>query len=208
MHRVVDGSQAVRKNFSMLPLLFAMIVFLFMLVGAVTFLVFVALPPFRRFALSAALWCATWGPCTIALMTLAGLALVADAFISTNGGAQSLHSPTLLTTFGWAYLGAGVLLTVAVATVVAWLHQFIVHRFTFMLFRVYATLIVAGIGSVFGWSLSWWMISRGFAHVWVWSVLGMAILVGGFGAAAYSGARSLRGEAPSSVWVSQEEFTG
>jgi hypothetical protein len=193
----------------MLPLLFAIIVFLFMVVGAAVFLICVVVPPFRRFALSAALWCVTWGPCSVALMTLAGLALVADAFITKNGSAQSLHSPKLLSVFGWGYLIAGALSTAAVATVAAWLHQFIVRRFTFALFRVYATLIVAGIGSVFAWALSWWMLSRDTSHVWAWSLLSMLVLVAGFGAAAYRGARGLRGGAPKNLaWVSQEEFTG
>ena len=193
----------------MLPLLFAAIVYSFMLVGAVVFLVCVAIPPIRRFALSAALWCVTWGPCCVALLSLAGLALVADAFTTNNGDSQSFHSPRLLSAFGWGYLVLGSLSTAVLASGAAWLHQFIVRRFPFTLFRVYVTLIVAGIGSVFGWSLDWFMLSLQIPHVWVLSLLSMLVLVAAFGAAAYRGARSLRGGAPTNfAWVPQEEFTG
>jgi len=180
-----------------------------MLIGAVAFLICVLVPPVRRYALSVALWCVIWGPCSIALMTLAGLALVAAAFITKSGDVQSFHSPRLLSVFGRGYLIAGVLSTAAVATVAAWLHQFVVRRFTFALFRLYATVVVAGIGSVFGWCISWWMLSREVPYVWTWSLLSMLVLVAGFGAAGYKGARKLRGEAPRDfTWVSPEEFTG
>jgi hypothetical protein len=142
-------------------------------------------------------------------MTLAGLAVVADAFITKSGDVQSFHSARLLSVFGWEYLIAGTLFTAVAATVAAWLHQLVVRRFTFALFRLYATAVVAGIGSVFGWCLSWWMLSRETPYVWVWSLLGMLALVAGFGTAAYKSARGLRGEAPTTfTWVSAEEFTG
>lgn len=192
----------------MLPLLFLMIVFLFMLVGAVAFLVCIALPLTRRFALSTALWCAMWGPCSVALMTLAGLALVADAFISKGSNPHLLQHPNLLSTFGWIYLAIGALVTAVVASIVASVHQFIIHRFTFPLFRLYATAVVSGIGSVFGWCLCWWMLSRNISHVWVWSLLSMFLLVAGFGIATYKGAHNLRGTAPKKfTWITQEEFT-
>jgi hypothetical protein len=206
---VVDEARPVWKHCGMLPLLFAMIVFLFMLVGAVAFLICVALPHTRRFALSTALWWAMWGPCSVALMTLAGLALVADAFISKGGDPHLVQHPRLLATFGWTYLVVGAFLTAVVASIAAWLHQFIVHRFTFMLFRIYATAVVSGIGSVFGWCLCWWLLSRDIGHVWVWSLLGMLLLVASFGVATYRGAQSLRGAAPKKLtWITQEEFTG
>jgi len=180
-----------------------------MLIGAVAFLICVLIPPLRRFALSVALWCATWGPCSIALMTLAGLALIAEAFITKSGAVQLFNFPRLLSVLGWGYLIAGALSTAAVATVTAWLHQFVVQRVTFALFRLYATAVVAGIGSVFGWCISWWMLSRQVSYVWAWSLLSMLVLVTGFGVTAYNGARRLRGDAPRNfTWVSPEEFTG
>jgi hypothetical protein len=191
----------------MLPLLFAMILFLFLLIGAVIFLICAAIPAMRRFALSAALWCAIWGPCLIAFMTVAGLALIADAFLGKNGGQVYLQSPRLLSTFGWAYLSAAVLLTAVVASAAAWLHQFLLHRFTFPLFRLYATAVGSGVGSVFGWSLSWWMLAHGVAYTWAWSILGMLLLIAGFGAATFKGAHALRGRTPTKfAWITREEF--
>ena len=46
---------------------------------------------------------------------------------------------------------------------------------TFILFRIYATAVVSGIGSVFGWCLCWWLLLRDIGHVWVWSLLGMLL---------------------------------
>jgi hypothetical protein len=193
----------------MLPLLFAMVVFFFLLVGAVMFLACVLVPTARQYALSVALWFAALGPCAVALMMLAGLAIVADAFITKTSDMQSFHTPTWPATLGWGYAVVGVLVSGGVATVVAWLHQAITRRLTFLLFRLYVTAVIAGIGSVFGWALSWWLLSTEIPHVWIWSLLGMLILVVGFGAAAYKGARGLRGDAPTKFpWVSPEEFAG
>ena len=194
----------------MLLLLFAAIVFLFLALGSIVFVACVLLPPTRKYALSAALWCAMWGPCSVALMTLAGLGLVAAAFITTNGDVQSIHAPRLLAAFGWGYLTVGVLTTIALATGAAWIHQKIVRRFTFALFRLYATAVSGGIGSVFGWCLGWWMTWMQVAHYRLfWWCTGMLVLVVAFAAAAYKGARQLRGKAPTSfTWISPEEFAG
>ena len=194
----------------MLPLLFAMIIFAFLVVGSLVFLACVLVPLTRRYALSAALWCAVWGPCSVGLMVLAGLGLVAEAFITKDRDAQSFHAPRLLSAFGWYYLTFGVVITAAVATAAAWLHQVLVRRITFALFRLYATAVSAGIGSVFGWCLSWWMMEKEIPHYGLplWG-LGMAALIMGFGTAAYKGARALRGKAPTSfTWISPEEFAG
>jgi hypothetical protein len=193
----------------MLPLLCAIIVFFFLVVGAVVFLLCTLIPPARRYALSAALWCAVWGPCSVALLLFAGAALIAQAFITQHGDAQSFHAPRLLSVFGWGYLIAGTLLTAAVATAVAWLHQFIVRRFTFALFRLYATIVTAGIGSVFGWCFTWWMLVQTVSFTWLWSLLVMLFLIASFGFAAFKGAKSLRGKAPTDfAWITPEEFTG
>jgi hypothetical protein len=194
----------------MLPLLFAMIVFVFLLLGSLVFVVCTLVPQTRRFALSAALWCALWGPCSVVLMVLAGLGLVTAAFIGRDRDVQWFHAPRLVATFGWGYLILGVLITIAVATSGAWLHQALVRRFTFALFRVYATVVSAGIGSVFGWCLGWWLLWKEVTrYVLPWWLSGMLILIVGFGTAAYKGARGLRGEAPTSfTWISPEEFAG
>jgi hypothetical protein len=194
----------------MLPLLFAAIVFAFLLLGSLVFLGCVLVPPTRRYALSAAFWCAMWGPCSVAFMVLAGLGLVATAFITKAGGVQSFHAPKLLAAFGWSYLILGALTTTAVATSAAWLHQVLVRRLTFALFRLYASAISAGIGSVFGWCLGWWMMSKELMKSgWPLWVLGMFVSIAGFGTVAYKGARGLRGEAPNDfTWITPEEFAG
>jgi hypothetical protein len=137
----------------MLLLLFADIVFFFLLVGSIVFLACLSLPPIRRYALSAAVWCAMWGPCSIILMLVAGVGLIATAFIAKPGDGQAFHASRLLSAFGWSYLVVGILVTVTVATALARIHQAIVRRLTFALFRLYAAVVSAGIGSVFGWCL-------------------------------------------------------
>jgi hypothetical protein len=194
----------------MLVLLFAAIIFIFLALGSLVFVACVSAPPTRKYALSAALWCAVWGPCSVGLMTLAGLGLVATAFIAKDGDVQSFHAPKLLAAFGWDYLIVGVLITMAVATGVAWIHQKVVRRSTFTLFRLYAAAVSGGIGSVFGWCLGWWLMWKEVAHygLVLWCV-GMLVLVVAFATAAYKGARQLRGKAPTSfTWISPEEFAG
>lgn len=176
-------------------------------VGAVAFLFCVLVPALSRYALSVALWFATWGPCSIGLMLLAGVALISHVFMARQGG-SAFHATRSLSVIGWGYLIASVTVTACVATAAAWVHQFVVHRFTFALFRLYATAVVAGIGSVFGWCLSWWMLPLNPPRTWVWSLLAMVVLVVAFGAAAWKGARGLRGDAPTRLsWISGKEFS-
>jgi hypothetical protein len=197
------------NNDDMLPLLFAAIVFFFLVLGAVVFLICVLIPPLRRYALSAALWCATWGPCSIVFLLIAGTAVIAEAFITNNGNMQSLHAPRLVPALGWSYLAIAILATSATASIVAWIHQTLTHRLTFALFRLYATAVCAGIGSVFGWCLGWLMLAREIPHTFPLWILAMLALIGSFGTAAYRGACSLRGEPPASfTWISAEEFNG
>jgi len=193
-----------------LPLIIAAIVFAFLLLGSIVFVVCALVPPLRRYALSAALWCAVWGPCSVAFLLLAGLGFLAHTLATKAGDVQSLHVPRLLAPFGWAYLVFWILTTTGVATVVAWLHQVLVRRLTFALFRLYATAVTAGIGSVFGWCLGWWLLaSEVIQHVLPWRLLGMPVLIAAFGYAAYKGARGFRGEAPARfTWISPEEFAG
>jgi hypothetical protein len=140
-------------------------------------------------------------------MTLAGLGIVAGALINDSGGDAMLTctetarcgwlGSSLLAVIGWGYLIAGALITVLVATAVAWLHQVVMRRLMFVLFRLYATAVCAGIGSVFAWALSWWLAWKQIGNVGtVLSCVGMLGLVVGFGVMAYQGARLLQGTAP------------
>ena len=142
-------------------------------------------------------------------MMFAGLALVAQTFIAKDGDTSRFQVPHLLPAVGWGYLIVGAVVTSVVATLVAWLHQVIVRRFTFALFRIYATAVSAGIGSVFGWCLGLWIASQEVPWGWALWIVGMVVLIGGFGWAAYRNSRSLRGEPPETfAWVSKEEFEG
>lgn len=194
----------------MLPFLLAGIVFIFLLLGSIVFLACVLIPPTRQYALSAALWCAMWGPCSVALMVVAGVGLITTAFITKVGGVQSLHAPRLISSFGWAYLIIGVMMTAIAATGAAWLHQVLMKRLTFALFRLYTAAVSGGIGSVFGWCLGWWILVKGLGvYGWLLWGVGMLVLVSGFAVVAYKGARGLRGTAPKNfTWISEEEFAG
>jgi hypothetical protein len=170
----------------MLPLLLAAIIFVFLVLGSLVFLVCVLVPPARRYALSAAAWCAMWGPCSVGFLSIAGVGLIADAFISKSQDAHVLHFPKLIAVFGWSYLVASLITTIILATGTAWLHQWLIHRLTFALFRLYAAIVCAGIGSVFGWGLGWWMLWQEVTHhVLPWWGLGMLVLIFAFGTAAY-----------------------
>ena len=144
-------------------------------------------------------------------MALAGVGLIAAAFVNKTGDLQTFHAPRLLSVFGWSYLIAGVLITTVVATAAAWIHQFVVMRFTLALFRLYAAAVSAGIGSVFGWCLGWWMMDLGInGNVWLFAwIICMLVLIAGFGVAALRGAHGLRGKAPKSfTWITPAEFSG
>jgi hypothetical protein len=194
----------------MLPFLLAGIVFVFLLLGSIVFLACLLFPRSRQYALSAALWCATWGPCFVALMVIAGVGLITAAFVTKVGSVQSLHAPRLISSFGWTYLIIGILITAIVATGAAWVHQALVKRLTFALFRLYAAAVSAGIGSVFGCCLGWWITATGFGpYGWLLWGFGMLVLTSVFAVMAYKGARGLRGRAPKNfTWISEEEFAG
>ena len=206
----IDRAGELGKNGGMLILLFGAVVFAFLCVGAVVFLVCVAVPPTRKYALSAALWCAVWGPCTVGWMVLAGAGLAAKALLLPNQKALSVHSLNLVEIFGWTYLCLGVAVTAVVATGIAWLHQVLVRRSTLALFRLYAAVVCGGIGSVFGWMMGWWIGAVGATGVglFLW-MAAMLWLIAGFGWMGYRFARNLRGDAPTRfTWITKEEYLG
>jgi hypothetical protein len=206
---VIDRKHGRANNGRMLPLLIAMILYLFMLVGALVFTISVAIPPIRRYALSAALWCLMCGPCIVAALVLAGTAATTASFVTKNGDLFRLHPPRLLSTIGLAYTVVSLLITAGVATATAWLHQAILHRLTFALFRLYVTVVCAGIGSVFGWALGFLLMWREVKPVLPIWIPGMLVLVIGFGALGCWISRNLRGQQPSTfTWVTPDEFYG
>jgi len=194
----------------MLALLPVIILFVFLFLGAVAFLVCVTLPPTRRYALSTALWFAMWGPCCVVLLFIAGLGLVAHELLVKAGENPVLNTPKLVAAIGWSYLLVAMVISSVLATFAAWIHQFVVHRLTFFLFRFYAAGVAAGIGSVFGWSLGWWIMAHAeIRYGLAWWVTGMIGLIAVFATASYRGARALRGRQPTEwTWISPEEFEG
>jgi hypothetical protein len=204
----IDLAAISSNNGGMLLLLIAGVLLAFLFVGAIAFVASALIPPARRFALSAALWCAVCGPCALGWVFFAGLGMVAKALVIKGGSAQVFHSPRLVEAFGWTYLIVAILSTAAAATGLAWLHQKVVRRFTFALFRIYAAMVTAGIGGVLGLAFAFWRQSAGTPpfDVFGW-IAGMLILAGGFGYMAYKHARRLRGEAPTRfTWISAEEY--
>lgn len=97
------------------------------------------------------------------------------------------------------------------ATAAGWIHEAVAKRLNFALFGLHAAAIAAGIGSVFGWCLGWWMMVRELSgYVWLleWGFCMLALIVG-FCVAGYRGARGLCGEATEAfTWISPAEFRG
>ena len=180
----------------MLLVAFILIIFFFLIIGATAFVICILIPTARAYALSIALWFATWGPCVVALLTLSGVALVTAALTTTPGTPGSDHVIKLLQTLGSLYAIVGIICTCAISSAAAWLHQKILQRLPFVLFRIYAALITAGIGSVFGWCFSQWITTTQTAHPFLCSLLVMFLLVAGFGLAAFRYAVVLRNEPP------------
>jgi len=194
----------------MILILFALIIYAFLLLGAIVFLACVLLPPTRRFALSAAFWVALWGPCTVLLMAFAGIGLVAGSALMNAESLQWTNAPKVLGELGWSYLIVGASITSLVTTSVAWLHQKLIHRVTFALFSVYASAVSAGIGSVLGCALGWWLAAKEHTYLglWWWP-LATIVWAAGFGAVAHKTTRALRGKAPTRfTWITPEEFAG
>jgi hypothetical protein len=135
--------------------------------------------------------------------------MLADVSLAQKSGVSNFHLPHLSTPIGWA-LGACIVLAIAaVATGVAWLHQAAIHRLTFALFRLYAAVVGGGIGGVFGVWFGWWLIGESFRFAPFLAIAGALLLIVIFGAAAYQGARSLRGSAPTTFsWITEQEFNG
>jgi hypothetical protein len=197
----------------MLPLLFLAIVFLFLTLGAIVFILCTLIPPLRRYALSAALWCAFWGPCTAAWLILAGLLAIASRYVMQTAATRHLHLPTWPSGTAPTYAVLAILLTLAAATIAAILHQLLARQMTFALFRIYATLVSAGIGSVFAWCLWFGLGLASGLHLPPAALIVMPFLsltiCSAFGWAAYRHAHQLRSPTTANLsWVTQAEFQG
>ena len=194
----------------MIVLLAAMLAFFFLALGAVAFLACVLVPQWRKVALSTALWFAIWGPCCVVLLIVALLGVAAGGLALHATQMHWQDAQKIFAAIGWGSAISGGAVTGILASVLAWLHQAAIHRVTFFLFRFYATVVVAGIGSVFGLGITLFaMIESPFPFAaWI-AAISIPVLVALFGAKAYQNARALRGSAPTQfTWITPEEFAG
>jgi hypothetical protein len=198
------------KNGRIIVLLAALIVLFFLVLGSAAFSVCVLIPPGRKYALSTALWFAVWGPCSVLLLFLAILGVVAGGFALQATQMHWEDASKFFSAIGWGASIVGVIVTSLIATVAAWLHQALIHRMTFLLFRLYVTFVVAGIGSVVGLVFFWLAMGSGRFHYTWWLVaLIVPIMILAFGSQAYKHARALRGHAPTGLtWITPDEFAG
>lgn len=170
-----------------------------LVVGAVQFLLCVAVPRLRKYALSAAAWWVVFGVCflgiSLSLMIGGGIAI-------DRGWLRAMPRWS-----AWGTVAVACLVAAVVATAAARVHQAIVRRFTFALFRLYATGVVAGIGSVFGWCLAIACLAHPFPYAWVFAICGVGTPTIVFGYMAGQHAGTLRGGAPERwAWATPEEF--
>lgn len=194
----------------MIFLLAAIILFFFLALGTIVFLICVLVPPSRKYALSTALWFAIWGPCVAAFLFLAVFGLIAGGIALQATHMKWEDTPRLISAMGTGSLIVGAIAICLIASIAAWLHQAAIHRITFALFRIYATFVVAGIGSVLG------LLAVLLAIGWLlpayadWAAaLSVPVLMALFGFVAYKSARALRGSAPTHfTWITADEFAG
>jgi hypothetical protein len=194
----------------MIVLLAAFIVFFCLALGSIAFLACVLIPPTRKYALSTALWFAVWGPCCVLFLILAIVGLVAGGIALRATQMHWEDAPKLISAIGWGSVVVFVIVTCIIASVAGWLHQALIHRFTFMLFRLYAALVTAGIGCVIGMLLVILSMVWGTFPLIVWVTgLSVPILMGALSTTAYKHSSALRGNAPTRfTWISSEEFAG
>ena len=186
------------------------LIFACLVLGSVAFIVCLAVPAGRKYALSTAFWFALWGPCLATVMVCALLGMAAGSYAARSEGVQAADPARLLHWIGTGTLIVGGIATLAVSTGTAWLHQALIHRFTFALFRLYATAVCAGIGSVFGWSIVLCMEAIWPSSPTTWlafPAIPLCAAVGGY--LAFHNPRGLRGQPPKSLtWITTEEFHG
>ncbi|HZP05070.1 MAG TPA: hypothetical protein VFB43_09230 [Terracidiphilus sp.] len=194
----------------MVDLLAVFIVFVFLAAGSVAFLACILVPPGRKYALSTALWFATWGPCCAVLPIMALLGMVADNLVLQETHMHWKNASELFAIVGRAWIIVGGIVTCGLASFAAWLHQALIHRTTFLLFRLYATFVVAGIGAVLSLFSFWFAMNWDrFSRVWWLAAPVVPALIVVFGATAYRHARALRGSAPANfTWITPDEFAG
>lgn len=188
----------------------------FLVLGLTVFLLCVAIPWLQRYALSAALWF---------LALLPGLLLWLVIGIGAEVGQQTLGRGipyphwmmSLWHEFGLpaakiTLIVVGMAGTIALATLVALVHQFVIHRLTLALFRLYAGFVTATVAVLWG-SLVGAVVATYLDTPWevAFVVVTAMVMALGWGGArlGYRMARRLRGSSPLRyTWISEEEYYG
>jgi hypothetical protein len=193
----------------MLLILFAGIIFVFLQLGSAMFVACLAIRTLRSYALSTALWFAAVGPAVVVALTLAGTALVAQTFTTSNKDFPRFHLPAIPKAMWTGYFIVCVLAVMLASSAISWLHQFLIHRVTYPLFRIYAMLVCAGMGSVWALSASLTLTNFQIPHAPLIALFAAVALCAGFGYLGFRLARQLRGDPPERLtWITPEEFKG
>jgi hypothetical protein len=109
-------------------------------------------------------------------------------------------------------IAVGMAGTLVMATIIAVVHQFVIHRLTFALFRLYAGFVTGGVAVLWG-SLLGAVVASYLEAPWEVAFVVVTTLVTALG---WGGARlgsriagRLRGRAPSRfTWITDDEFYG
>ena len=188
----------------------------FLVGGLAVFLVCLALPWLQRFALSAALWFLALLPGLLLWMLIDVGAEVGQATLGRRLTQprwemalwHAFGSPAAQTTL----IAVGMAGTIVLATLIAVVHQFVIHRITFALFRLYAGFVTGGVAVLWG-SLVGAIVASTLNAPWEIAlvVVGGLVIALGWGGTVlgYRIARRLRGRAPLRfTWITEDEFFG
>jgi len=184
--------------------------------GLAVYVICVAIPWLQKYALSAALWFLALLP-GLLLWLLIGV----GALVGQDAVGRGMYSPRWEMSF-WHVFGSpaarvtltaiGITGIVVMATIIAVVHQFVIHRLTFALFRLYAGFVTGSVAVLSG-SLVGAVVATYLEAPWEVAFVVVTTLVAALGwAGARLGiriARRLRGRAPERyTWVTEAEYYG
>jgi hypothetical protein len=187
----------------------------FLFCGLTAFLICLAIPWLQRFAMSVALWFLALLPGLLLWLLIGvGAALGEETLrqLSHPRWEVSLWHAFGSTAARTTLVAIGMAGTIVLATMIAVAHQFLIHRLTFALFRLYAGFVTGGVAVLWG-SLVGAVVASYLDAPWEVAFVVVTTLVTalGWGGASLGSriARRLRGRAPQRfTWISEEEFYG
>lgn len=188
----------------------------FLVGGLVVFVVCLTIPWLQRFALSAALWFLALLPGLLLwLLIEVGAAFGQEAVVrqlSYPRWEMPLWHAFSSSAAQMTLIVVGMAGTIVMATGIAVVHQFAIHRTTFALFRLYAGFVTGGVAVLWG-SLVGAVVASYLDAPWevAFVVVTTLVIALGWGGARLGSriARRLRGRAPKRFqWISEDEFYG